>query len=288
MIRRSAKHHNFCRQFVMRVNHPGGGHCVIRIPMAPSVSDTCQCTCQSMLRSGRLGGTSCAVSRYATVGSFGSQWINVRLAQDGNAKCHVFAQSLLRAHADRVRVFVRVRPTLFDGETPGAVKVDEEAYQKITVKRTCAPARCHVAVCEAAMNLASSAQVHLRPECKLQAQSKPGIPCRDGGAADSNFIFDRILTPAATQQHVYDAAVAPIVDDVMLGYNGSVMAYGQTVRPRTYPAHSMQRHWDVPAFPLLGDLRGACQTHAQWPVAAHLTVITSAYDAGRREDSHAG
>jgi hypothetical protein len=34
---------------------------------------------------------------------------------------------------------------------------------------------------------------------------------------NNNFIFDRILTPAATQQQVYDAAVAPIVDDVMLG-----------------------------------------------------------------------
>jgi hypothetical protein len=32
---------------------------------------------------------------------------------------------------------VRVRPTLFDAETPGAVTVDEDAFQKITVNRTC-------------------------------------------------------------------------------------------------------------------------------------------------------
>lgn len=41
-------------------------------------------------------------------------------------------------------------------------------------------------------------------------------------------MFDRILPPEASQQDVYNEAVRPIVDDVLLGYNGSVMAYGQT------------------------------------------------------------
>jgi hypothetical protein len=37
-----------------------------------------------------------------------------------------------------VRVFVRVRPALYDGETPGAIQIDEEEHQKITVNRQCA------------------------------------------------------------------------------------------------------------------------------------------------------
>lgn len=52
--------------------------------------------------------------------------------------------------------------------------------------------------------------------------------CRDGNIAESKFMFDRILPPEASQQDVYNEAVRPIVDDVLLGYNGSVMAYGQT------------------------------------------------------------
>jgi kinesin family protein 5 len=48
------------------------------------------------------------------------------------------------------------------------------------------------------------------------------------------------MAPGATQQEVYDRAVAPIVDDVMLGYNGSVMAYGQTGAGKTYTLANME------------------------------------------------
>lgn len=37
----------------------------------------------------------------------------------------------------------------------------------------------------------------------------------------------QILGPAATQEDVYNAAVQPIVEDVLRGYNGTIMAYGQ-------------------------------------------------------------
>jgi hypothetical protein len=64
--------------------------------------------------------------------------------------------------------------------------------------------------------------------------------CRDGLATEANFIFDRIMPPDARQQEVYERAVAPIVDDVMLGYNGSVMAYGQTGAGKTYTLANME------------------------------------------------
>lgn len=67
------------------------------------------------------------------------------------------------------------------------------------------------------------------------------VPCREGlNSEANNFIFDRILRPACTQQDVYEQSVAPIVDDVMLGYNGSVMAYGQTGAGKTYTLASME------------------------------------------------
>lgn len=44
----------------------------------------------------------------------------------------------------------------------------------------------------------------------------------------SEFYFDEVLGPQAGQADVYQAAVAPVVADVLKGYNGTVLAYGQT------------------------------------------------------------
>ncbi len=44
----------------------------------------------------------------------------------------------------------------------------------------------------------------------------------------TEFNFDEVLRPESTQADVYSAAVAPVVADVLNGYNGTVMAYGQT------------------------------------------------------------
>ena len=38
----------------------------------------------------------------------------------------------------------------------------------------------------------------------------------------------QVLPEAASQVDVYQAAVQPIVEDVLNGYNGTIMAYGQT------------------------------------------------------------
>lgn len=46
--------------------------------------------------------------------------------------------------------------------------------------------------------------------------------------ACSQFAFDVVLDTAATQADLYHSAVAPIVDDVLNGYNGTIMAYGCT------------------------------------------------------------
>ncbi len=44
------------------------------------------------------------------------------------------------------------------------------------------------------------------------------------------FTFDRAFAPGCTQDEVYNEVGGPIVDAVMKGYNGTVLAYGQTVR----------------------------------------------------------
>ena len=48
------------------------------------------------------------------------------------------------------------------------------------------------------------------------------------------FNFDRIFPPQSTQQDIYDFGVKGIIDSVLEGYNGTVLAYGQTSSGKTY------------------------------------------------------
>ena len=48
------------------------------------------------------------------------------------------------------------------------------------------------------------------------------------------FNFDRIFPPSSTQKDIYDFGVKGIIDSVLEGYNGTVLAYGQTSSGKTY------------------------------------------------------
>ena len=48
------------------------------------------------------------------------------------------------------------------------------------------------------------------------------------------FNFDRIFPPSSTQQDIYDFGVKGIIESVLDGYNGTVLAYGQTSSGKTY------------------------------------------------------
>jgi kinesin family protein 5 len=41
------------------------------------------------------------------------------------------------------------------------------------------------------------------------------------------FDFDRILSSNSTQTEAYDKIAGKVVSDVLQGYNGTIMAYGQ-------------------------------------------------------------
>ncbi|KAK3245231.1 hypothetical protein CYMTET_45190 [Cymbomonas tetramitiformis] len=61
---------------------------------------------------------------------------------------------------------------------------------------------------------------------------------RDGAILTTRFEFDKVLPPSSTQEDVYSAAAADIVDGVMDGYNGAVLAYGQTGAGKTHTLFS--------------------------------------------------
>ena len=48
------------------------------------------------------------------------------------------------------------------------------------------------------------------------------------------FTFDRVFGPHATQQELYSAVIAPVVREVMEGFNCTVFAYGQTGTGKTH------------------------------------------------------
>lgn len=51
---------------------------------------------------------------------------------------------------------------------------------------------------------------------------------------DLTFTFDHIFPPNSTQEEVYNAAALPIIESIFQGFNGTVLAYGQTSSGKTY------------------------------------------------------
>lgn len=103
-------------------------------------------------------------------------------------------------HMERVRVTVRIRPPLKAlREHPGAVEV---------------------------MGDARTIRVHRYLSARSQVRY-------------TDMSFDSILGPGTTQEEVYNAAARAVVEDVVRGYNGTVMAYGQTGAGKTYTVGNM-------------------------------------------------
>lgn len=56
-----------------------------------------------------------------------------------------------------------------------------------------------------------------------------------GSSYDSrSFFFDQVFSPEARQEDVYRTVVRPLIDQVLLGFNCTVFAYGQTGTGKTY------------------------------------------------------
>mmetsp|Transcript_34853 Transcript_34853/g.110066 ORF Transcript_34853/g.110066 Transcript_34853/m.110066 type:complete len:658 (+) Transcript_34853:1122-3095(+) len=70
--------------------------------------------------------------------------------------------------------------------------------------------------------------------------NKKVIVHRRGGAIYvSEFEFDQVLPPGSTQAEVYSCAAQPVIEDVLNGYNGTIMAYGATGAGKTYTLSSI-------------------------------------------------
>ncbi|MED6131329.1 hypothetical protein PIB30_008662 [Stylosanthes scabra] len=69
--------------------------------------------------------------------------------------------------------------------------------------------------------------VELQPELKR-------LKLRKNNWDSDTYAFDEVLTEFASQKRVYEVVARPVVESVLDGYNGTIMAYGQTGTGKTY------------------------------------------------------
>ena len=69
---------------------------------------------------------------------------------------------------------------------------------------------------------------------QMAVESRPSSGYVDNTASSMQFAFDRVLDPSTTQDDTYSCCAAPIVQQFLAGYNGSVFAFGQTASGKTH------------------------------------------------------
>ncbi|KAK1418742.1 hypothetical protein QVD17_27888 [Tagetes erecta] len=69
--------------------------------------------------------------------------------------------------------------------------------------------------------------LELQPEFKR-------LKLRKNNWDSDTYEFDEVLTESASQKRVYEVVAKPVVESVLDGYNGTVMAYGQTGTGKTF------------------------------------------------------
>ncbi|XP_047168184.1 kinesin-like protein KIN-UA isoform X1 [Vigna umbellata] len=69
--------------------------------------------------------------------------------------------------------------------------------------------------------------VELQPELKR-------LKLRKNNWDADTYEFDEVLTEFSSQKRVYEVVARPVVESVLDGYNGTIMAYGQTGTGKTY------------------------------------------------------
>ncbi|XP_042505799.1 kinesin-like protein KIN-UB [Macadamia integrifolia] len=107
--------------------------------------------------------------------------------------------------------------------SPGAVKDDAGVPGRVRVAVRMRPQNAEELVADA--DFADC--VELQPELKR-------LKLRKNNWDSDTYEFDEVLTEFASQKRVYEVVAKPVVESVLEGYNGTVMAYGQTGTGKTF------------------------------------------------------
>ncbi|KAL9255941.1 Kinesin-like protein [Drosera capensis] len=77
--------------------------------------------------------------------------------------------------------------------------------------------------------------VELQPEMKK-------LKLRKNNWSSESFKFDEVFSETASQKRVYQVVAKPVVETVLSGFNGTVMAYGQTGTGKTYTVGNLGKN----------------------------------------------
>ncbi|KAM7256499.1 hypothetical protein ACFE04_012240 [Oxalis oulophora] len=105
----------------------------------------------------------------------------------------------------------------------GAIKDDSGVLGRVRVAVRLRPRNAEELVADA--DFADC--VELQPELKR-------LKLRKNNWDSDTYEFDEVLTESASQKRVYEVVAKPVVESVLDGYNGTIMAYGQTGTGKTY------------------------------------------------------
>lgn len=141
------------------------------------------------------------------------------------------------AAAETVRVICRFRPhreqLLRGGNGQGTTGATAQLAVKETNKRISAgperPTSKEILGAGGSHNPTSGYKLEYMPDGKSLAFTPP---MQNGGIRGRpyQFTFDTVFDPTATQLDAFNAIAKETIADVLKGYNGTILAYGQTVR----------------------------------------------------------
>ncbi|PVD30020.1 hypothetical protein C0Q70_09281 [Pomacea canaliculata] len=107
---------------------------------------------------------------------------------------------------------------------PKPTTATKEKNQNIQVAVRCRP------INGAEKRAGSCSVVHCDPDKReVYIKEKPGIY-----PLTKTFTFDHVFPPSSKQIDVYRAMVVPVVEEVLMGYNCTIFAYGQTGTGKTF------------------------------------------------------
>ena len=114
----------------------------------------------------------------------------------------------ISAPTNRIRVAVRIRPPINE-DVEMSAKLGDEHFEEC---------------------------IEEHPETTTILLRKPFYDTRE-------FAVDTVLGRGATQAETYEAVGREVVDDVLEGFNGTILAYGQTGTGKTYTIYGPLTYW---------------------------------------------
>ncbi|KAK4740832.1 hypothetical protein SAY87_024420 [Trapa incisa] len=114
-------------------------------------------------------------------------------------------------------------PAALGGGSAGSLKDDGGVPGRVRVAVRLRPRNAEELVADADFGDC----VELQPEVKR-------LKLRKNNWDSDTYEFDEVFTDSASQKRVYEIVAKPVVESVLEGYNGTIMAYGQTGTGKTY------------------------------------------------------